>query len=258
MSADRTELAAQILLRAVLPVAKVVMSEDRPMAARFAGVNAIFQIRARKSDEWIGAYYQWHEGVMEIHQGIHESPDIMFSFSSLKGMNAFLTGGLALPQIKGFGKPGLLIKCVMLLLSLTILLPSNRPKKPEKVRLKVHMVIYMITTALSQYNKGGDPDMQSWTTKQPDRIYQLSCEPEGIAAYLRVKAGKSKAGRGYYTRKFPFVHMKFHGAAGALPVFLNEVEFVQAVDRGYVTVEGAPEYAAQLNDYMQRIQALIT
>ncbi|MCG8634280.1 MAG: SCP2 sterol-binding domain-containing protein, partial [Desulfobacterales bacterium] len=128
----------------------------------------------------------------------------------------------------------------------------------DKIRLKIKLVIYMITTALSQYNKAGDPDMKKWTGMQPDRIYQISCEPEGIAAYLRIKAGKSKAGRGYYTRKLPFVHMKLNTAENALPVFLNEVEFVEAISKGYVEVEGSPEYAAKMNDFMQRIQALIT
>ena len=87
----------------------------------------------------------------------------------------------------------------------------------------------MITTALSQYNKGGDPEMQRWTAKQPDRIYQFSVEPEGIAAYLRVRGGQTKAGRGVYERRRPFVHMRFHGVDGALAVMNKEVDFVDGV-----------------------------
>ena len=52
----------------------------------------------------------------------------------------------------------------------------------------------------------------------------------------------------------PFVHLRFHGVDGALPVLLKDVDFVESVARGYVTVEGSPEYAAALNDFMQRIQ----
>ncbi len=52
--------------------------------------------------------------------------------------------------------------------------------------------------------------------------------------------------------------MKLNTAENALPVFLNEVEFVEAISKGYVEVEGSPEYAAKMNDFMQRIQALIT
>lgn len=258
MATERDLLASRIILRAVLPVAKVVMEEVPSMKKKFQGTTAVFQIQAKNGSENIGAYFQFTDGVLEIVQGIYEDPDIRFAFGRPESMVAFLTGGIALPKIKGLGRPGLLMKCVALLLSLTILLPNKKPKKYDKVRLKVKMVMYMITTALSQYNKGGDPKMVQWTSKQPDRIYQMSCEPEGIAAYIRIKAGKSKAGRGYYTRKHPFVHMKFHGAQGALPVFLNDVKFVEAVEKGYVTIEGSPEYAMHLNDHMQQIQALIT
>jgi len=173
-------------------------------------------------------------------------------------MNDMLSGKTVIPSISGIKKISLLIKILSLLLSLKIIMPNARPKDIMKKKLKVKLSLYMITTALSQYNKGGDPDMVKWTTKQPDRIYQISVDGEEIAAYLRVKAGNSKAGRGLYLRKRPFLHMKFHGVDGALAVLLRDAEFVDAVSKGYVSVEGAPEYAAQLNDFMQRIQAMLT
>ncbi len=258
MADERTQLAARIILRAVLPVSKVALEQVPSIKKSFEGVNAKFQIAAKNGDGDIGAYFVFKDGALEIVQGICDDPDIRFAFSKLEGMIAFLTGGIALPKIKGLTKPGLLFKCVSLLLSLTLLLPNKKPKKYDKIKLKVNLIVYMITTALSQYNKGGDPDMTEWTKKQPDRVYQISCEPEGIAAYVRIKAGKSKAGRGYYKRSRPFVHLKFKGVENALPVFLGNTEFVEAVGKGNVEVIGSPEYAAQLNDFMQRIQTLIT
>ena len=219
---------------------------------RLPGVTRVPSLTSRKPGRGLSA------GRLEWVDGILDDPDVRFSFSSPAAMNAFLTGGFSLPRIKGLTRPLLLYKFIRLLLSLTILLPNKRPAEPDKIRLKIKLIMYMITTALSQYNKAGDQDMKKWTAMQPDRIYQLSCEPEGIAAYLRVKAGKTKAGRGYYKRKVPFVHMKLNTAENALPVFLNEVEFVEAISKGYVVVEGSPEYAAKMNDFMQRIQALIT
>lgn len=258
MATERQMLAARIILRAVLPVSKVVIDQVPSMKKKFQGVSAKFQIAAKNGSDEIGAHFIFTDGSLEVVQGICPDPDIRFTFGKVEGMIAFLTGGVALPKISGISKIGLLFKFITLLLSLTILLPNKRPKKYDKIKLKVNLIIYMITTALSQYNKGGDPDMVKWTSKQPDRVYQMSCEPEGIAAYVRVKAGKSKAGRGYYTRRRPFVHMKFKGAENALPVFLGDTEFVEAVGKGCVEIEGSPEYAAQLNDFMQRIQALIT
>jgi len=144
------------------------------------------------------------------------------------------------------------------LLLMKIMMPDVRPKDKLKRYLKVKLALYMVTTALSKLNKSGDKDMKAWTGRQPDRIYQLSVDGEDIAVYLRVKAGKTKAGRGFYTRKRPFVHMKFGSVDGALKVLLKDVGFVEAVDKQYVAIEGSPEYAANINDFMMRIQALTT
>ncbi|MBM3148098.1 MAG: hypothetical protein FJ000_09435, partial [Actinobacteria bacterium] len=172
-------------------------------------------------------------------------------------MNDFFAGKTVLPGIKGFSHPGTLAKVVSLLPALKLLLPSAQPKDPAKRRLKVKMTLYMITTALSQYNKAGDPEMVRWTSRQPERIYQMSVEPEGIAAYLRIRSGLSKAGRGVYQRRRPFVHLRFHGVDGALKVMNKEVGFVDGVAQGCVSVDGSPEYAADFNDFMQRVQALL-
>jgi len=52
--------------------------------------------------------------------------------------------------------------------------------------------------------------------------------------------------------------MRLNGLDGAMAVLLRDVEFVDAVGKGFVSIEGAPEYAAQMNDYMMRIQAMTT
>lgn len=258
MSDKRDELATRIILRAILPVMKTILEEDEKMAKKFKGVKGKVQFVARHEGEDIGAVLAFDDGRLEVEQGVCADPDIAFCFSSLKKMNAFLGGKNVLPKIRGVHKLGLLTKVISLLLSVKILLPSSRPKSEQKRRLKVKSVIYMITTALSQYNKGGDEEMTAWTKNQPDRIYQMSVESEkDIAAYVRIKAGNSKAGRGMYTRRRPFVHMKFKDVDSAICVFLKDVEFVDAVSRGYISVEGSPEYAANLNDFMQRIQGLV-
>jgi hypothetical protein len=96
-----------------------------------------------------------------------------------------------------------------------------------------------------------------WTSKQPERIYQWSVDGEDIACYLMIKAGKTKAGRGFYTRRKPFVHMRFSSVDNALPVLSNAVDTVQAMTQGLVVNEGSPEYGGKLGDFMQRIAALV-
>jgi hypothetical protein len=257
MATERELLAARLFLRAVLPIMKVVIQDVPAMGKKFADVQARVQFVADDNGNKIGAYLEFDRGEFRVVHEIIDNPDITFAFGSVAKMNAMFAGKPVIPRIKGLLKIGLLIKVFSLLMSLKILMPDANPKDPEKRRLKVKLTFYMITTALSQYNKGGDPEMVKWTSKQPERIYQITVD-EDIAAYLRVKAGKTKAGRGTYTRRRPFVHMKFNGVDGAMPIVLNEVDMVEAVRQGYLAIDGSPEYGGNIGDFMVRIQDLIT
>jgi hypothetical protein len=73
-----------------------------------------------------------------------------------------------------------------------------------------------------------------------------------------VKAGKTKAGRGFYTRRKPFVHMRFASVKDALPVLSNSVDTVQAMAKGMVVNDGSPEYGGKIGDFMLKIAALVT
>ena len=169
-----------------------------------------------------------------------------------------LGGKPALFRIRGFYKVPLLLKVLALLMNLTLLMPTARPTDPEKKRLKVKLTLYMMAASLSQFNKLGNPDIRKWTSMQPERIYQFSVAGrEDMAAYLRVKAGKTQAGPGLYAKRRPFVHMKFRSVDEALPIILNEVNMVMAVEKGYLALEGSPEYARDIGNFMMQIQSLI-
>ena len=73
-----------------------------------------------------------------------------------------------------------------------------------------------------------------------------------------VKAGNSKSGHGVYERRTPFVHFCFKSVEGAMKVLQKQVEFVKAVELGYVETIGSPEYACYLNDYMAILQGMLT
>lgn len=258
MATEKDLLTARIVFRAVLPVIKVMLEDDPRTAKRFAGVNAVVQFVADDPAGPVGAYLRFDDGALEVTDGLADAPDLTFRFGTVAKMNAMFAGKPVVPRIKGLLKVGLLIKVFGLLLGLKLLMPDKAPRSPEQARLKVKMTLYMISTALSQLNKGGDPDMVKWTAKQPERIYQWSVEPEGIACYLRVKAGKTKAGRGFYTRRRPFVHMKFAGVDGALPVLMNRVDTVKAMTTGLVSNDGSPEYGAQISDFMFKIAGMLS
>ncbi|MDR0760686.1 MAG: hypothetical protein LBF74_11370 [Treponema sp.] len=261
-------MTAKLFFNAAFPVMRVVLEDDPVMKARFANVKAVVQIGAKNpggEESFLACHLVFDTGDFSVVQGPAENPDIALTFSSVAKMNAMFRGGAVLPSIRGLGRLGTLVKVFSLLMSLMIMMPSSQPKDPDKQKLKVKMSLYMITRALSTYNKLGDPGMVEWCRRQPDRIYQFLVDGPGgpgaepaVAAYLRVKAGKSKSGHGIYTRRSPFVLFHFFSVAGALKVLLKDVGFVEGVEQGCVEIVGSPEYAMYLNDYMSVLQGMLT
>ena len=224
------------------------MLEDDPATAkRFKHVNAVVQFVAKNQPRAVGAYLWFENGDVRVEQGFWDAdglgrePDITFTFGSLGEALRLLRrqdGAAGHPRLQ---PPGAARQGRPAPPQPQADAAQRAAHRPGQTRsLKVKLTLYMITTALSQYNKGGDPEMQRWTAKQPDRIYQFSVEPEGIAAYLRVRGGQTKAGRGVYQRRRPFVHMRFHGVDGALAVMNKEVEFVEGVGKGWCASTARP------------------
>lgn len=259
MAPDKDRMAAQLFLQALFPLLKVVLKDNPKIGKKFKGVNARIQFVAKDDRQGdLGAYLLFNNGALEIVQGICPDPDLAFKFSSIKRMAAMLAGKPALFRVGGFYRVGLLAKLLTLLMSLTLLMPNARPKDPDKKRLKVKLSIYMMAAALSRYNKLGNPEINKWTGKQPERIYQFSVSGEDdIASYLRIKAGNTQAAPGQYTRRKPFVHMKFRTVDEAIPVLTNDINMVKAVEKGYLSLEGSPEYARDVGNFLMRIQALV-
>jgi len=255
---DKVMLTNRIILRSIMPLFKVLYEADngifKRILLRYDGVIQ-FYIRGTRT----GAYLEFRDGKLDVIQGIHHDPDIKLPFKHEAGMNAMFTGGI--PVFGGFPR-GIwrlqhLIRLVRLLIGLMLLMPNVNPKSTSRRELKLKLIMYMVTNALSQLNKGGDSDMEAWTAKQPDRIYQMSIDPDGPAAYLRVKGGQTKAGRGFYTRKAPFVHMRFNGLEGAYKVLAENKDTVSATVDGDIKLEGSPEYAGVLGSFMFRIQDML-
>lgn len=109
----------------------------------------------------------------------------------------------------------------------------------------------MLSSGISQLNKLGHPAIHEWTLRSPDRVYQWAIEghPE-CTAYLRIKAGKSRAGRGEYKRSKPFFCMKFDSPQHALMILLGTGDMLEMVKSKQLIMEGAPEFGAMIGDYM--------
>ena len=254
-------MTAELFFNAAFPVMQVLLDDDPKLKQKFRDFSATVQFGAFDDAEPLFCHMIFDCGKIKIIQGKADKPDLALTFSSIGKLNALLKGGLALPSIKG--KMGLLMNVLSLLMGLKIMTKDNaKLKNLDEKALKVKCSLYMITRALSQYNKLGNPDMQEFCSRQPDRIYQFRVEQDGnpayIAAYLRIKAGKSKSGHGVYERRSPFVLFRFTSVDSALKILDKEVEFVEGVEKGYVETLGSPEYAMYLNDYMAVLQGMLT
>ncbi len=260
--ADTVALVNRIVCYSVLPLMRVLYEErrDRPLLRALGGVEGSVQFGVVDSED--GAWLEFADGGCKVTPGVNPATDIAILFRDRAAMNAMFTGGrpaaIGMPRLRGLWRLPLLLKTLPLVLGLTLLMPDKQPKDAPTRRLKVRLIMYMVANALSQLNKGGDEDMARWTAKQPDRIYQFSVQPDGDpAAYLRVKGGKTRAGRGIYTRKAPFIHMKFNGVDGAYKVYAENKETVSAMADGDLTLEGSPEYGGVIGSFMVRISDLL-
>jgi hypothetical protein len=250
------ELRARIFLRSALPLVKVV-AEERPRYRKLLfKANGVVQFAAGDSEQ--SAWLELGDGTIDVKQGMHPNPSITVKFKTLKDLNTFFAGGTALPSLKRLAGIPKLLRVVPFLLKLKVLMPDAVPTDPAGKALKVKMLLYMVSNALSQLNKGGDETMVKLVKNSPDRIFQWTVEGGGPAAYLRMRGGQTKAGRGTYTRRRPYVHMIFPDIEGAFDVLTQKVGTVEAVRYNKLRMEGAMEGGKEVGLLMQRVEALTT
>lgn len=281
-------LAAKLFFTAAFPAMRVPLEEDPKQAAKFRDLNTVVQFSAEDDENPVACHIVFlseeeaaktEEGKrFKVYEGKYEGdlPVIDMAFPSIKSLLGVFKGntpldmlGIVKPLLKNMFKKGT-FRFLFLMLNLMKMMPDYVPdaSDPWGQYLKVKMSLYMITRAMSRANKLGWEPMTKWTEKQTDRIYQFrvgatrdkdgnELYPE-IAAYLRVKAGKTKAGRGEYTRKRPFVLLDFPNPDGCIAVLSGRYEFVQAVEHKCVTVIGSGDsYAVQFNNIMNALQAML-
>jgi hypothetical protein len=251
---DKDYILARIMLRAAVPLVKVLIEDDPKMREKYRGFNAVVQFEVKGNDDLV-TQLKFEDGIPKPIFERDPNPDLAFIFKDARQLNAFFGGKLAMPTIKGLTKLGIVLKVVPLLLGLTLLLPTKLPKDPKKKALKVKLLFYMLSSALSQMNKAGYEEFCEFTEKMPDRVVQWSCLPDGPYAYLRIKYGKTKAGRGLYTRRRPFIDMQFNGVDSAVKVLTTQVDLVKAIIDGDLVQEGSPEYGKDFGKFMLTIDA---
>ena len=171
-------------------------------------------------------------------------------------MNAFFKGSIGpktLPKMHGVVKnPGTFLSFMMVLLKMSSLLTAKEaPEDEETQKLMVKCFFYLLTSGISTLNKNGHEEVKAWTTPSPDRVYAMAVEghPE-VSAFIRIKAGKSRAGRGEYKRAMPFFTLRFDSFKSALGTLLGTDDMLDATKNGRIVMDGGPEFGAQFGGFL--------
>ena len=254
----------KIFLNAALPLVKVIANDVPSLKKKFENAHAVIQVSCLDPEVEggkRGMHFVVNSGEWLVHTCLTEDPHIELQFKSVEALNDFFKGNITpagIPKIKGLKKADVLISFVMVLLKMANLLGATEAPKDEATKeLLVKCYFYLLSSGISQLNKLGHPEIKDWTTKSPDRVYAFAVDgyPQ-IGAYLRIKAGKSRAGRGEYKRAMPFFTLRFNNLDSALGILMSIDDMLEATKAGRLIMDGGPEFGAQLGGFMLEIGAL--
>lgn len=250
--------ANKILLCAVLPVVKVIVESREKFAKSFEGKNGVVQFSVLNEGVKSGMHFLIENGVLTAKLETTEKPDLEFEFPNIPHFNRFFTGKTKkMPKIRGMRHVGLLLAVLKVLLYMPGLLLTSKPHEKEADKeLYVKLMFYIATSGISQLNHAGHPEVAAWTKYSPDRIIQMEvADRPDLAAYLRVKLGKTKAARGKYTKAKPFLTMLFDSVDSAMRIVMGVDDMITATERGNVVLLGPPEIGVEVGGLMFTVAA---
>ena len=250
--------AARIFFNSALPLLRVVVESRAEIAKKFKGKSFVFQVSAlypRAKGGKMATHFVVEDGQFTVKVSeVHHAPDIELEFSDLHKFILFFSGrGKPLPKMKGVVKhAGTFIALLQALLVMANLLQAaDAPEKPADQVLLVKLYFYLLPNGISQLNKAGHEKIHAWALESPDRAYAFAVTGyPALNSYLRVKEGNSKAGRGEYPRCKPFLTLRFDSPRHALDILMSKADMIDYISKQYLTVEGAPEFAALIGDFL--------
>lgn len=267
--------ASRIFFNSAIPLLKVIINDTPSLKKKLAGKSFIFQISAlynpeTEADEEAKKFDKTFLGLKNGKLATHiifengdatvkpsevcDNPTIELCFSNIHKFVDFFAGrGTPLPKMKGvLSHLEIFIPLLKGLLTMAKLLGAkDAPKKASDQVLAVKLFFYLLANGISQLNKLGHKDIHAFCEKSPDRAYAFAVTgyPE-LQSYIRVFAGNSKAGRGEYPRCKPFLTLRFDSPLHALDILMGKGDMIDYMANKYLTVEGAPEFAAIIGEYL--------
>ena len=250
--------AARIFFNAALPLLRVVVERRPDLSKLFKGKSFVFQVSAlyvRAKGGKMATHFVVEDGKFTVKVNeVHLAPDIELEFYNLKDFILFFSGrGKPLPQIRGAASHPLIFAALLrsMLVMAGLLQAQDAPKRLQDQVLLVKLYFYLLPAGISQLNKAGHEKIHQWALQSPDRAYAFAVTGyPALNSYLRVKEGNSKAGRGEYPRCKPFLTLRFDSPQHALDILMGKGDMIDYIAQQYLTVEGAPEFAAIIGDYL--------
>ncbi|MCL2446441.1 MAG: hypothetical protein FWD06_06725 [Oscillospiraceae bacterium] len=255
---QNTLFAYKIFLNAALPLVKVIATDVPSLAQKFKKAHCVFQVSAlcpQAPEGKVATHFTVNNGEWLVcADKVCTNAMVELEFSSVEKFVDFFKGNMmALPKIKGAMKHfGMFTAFMGVLMKMSGLLGAKEPPKDEETKvLLVKAFFYLLSSGISALNKNGHEEIKDWTSKSPDRVYSwaVNGHPE-VSAYLRIKAGNSRAGRGEYKRAMPFFTLRFDSLDSALGILMATDDMMDATKAGRLIMDGAPEFGAQLGAFM--------
>lgn len=258
----------KIFLCGALPLLKTIVADTPSLQKKFKKVHCVYQVSCLDPEAPLGKYAthfvvngdDWLVHADKVAHRVGKQKYVELEFKSVDAMNAFFKGKITpatLPKMKGVNFIYEFGVFMMALLTMANLLGLETPPEAEETkRLLVKCYFYLLSVGISTLNKQGHEAIHAWALKSPDRVYAWKVEGEdSLSAYIRVKAGKTKAGKGEYKRAMPFFTMKFNNLDSALGILMSIDDMLDSVREGKLIMEGAPEFGAQIGEYMLTVGA---
>lgn len=260
----------KIFLCGALPLLKTIAADIPSIHKKFEKIHCVYQVSALDPDAPEGKVAthftvngdEWVVHADKVAYRVKKQPFVELEFKSIEALNAFFKGKIGpatLPKMKGVASfPKEFAAFLTALLKMANLLGLEAPPEDEQTKkLLVKLYFYLLSTGISTLNKQGHEGVHGWASKSPDRVYAWAVDNEpSVSAYLRVKAGKSKAGKGEYKRAMPFFTMRFNNFDSALGILMSIDDMLTSVREGKLIMDGAPEFGAQIGEYMMLVGAL--
>ena len=259
----------KIFLCGALPLLKTIVADVPSLNSKFKNVHCIYQVSCLDPEapegKWATHFMvngdEWLVHADKVAHRVKKQKFVELEFKSVEAMNAFFKGKIStatLPKMRSVNFVYEFGVFMAALLKMAGLLGLTKPPEDEASKaLLVKCYFYLLTAGISTLNKQGHEAIHNWALKSPDRVYAFAVNghPEA-SAYIRVKAGKTRSGRGEYKRAMPFFTLRFDCYDSALGTLLGIDDMLESTKSGKLIMDGAPEFGAQIGEYMLLVGAL--